>query len=690
MTIFEVMELKYAEGRMCIKKPTILVIILLFFFHICTIFAGEVDSLKNRLETETGEGKIEILDKLAGNYWELSPNERIPFAAQMVELSEKLKDQGYKADAYNYLGIAYNQLDETQKSMDYFLNALDIAKQTNDKDRIAKSFLNLGQANFYLDNFDKAQEYFQKLLEIRTEIEDKQGISMALNQLGTVMARTKRYDEALDYFSKSLIIRKEIDYKIGISQIYNNIANVYFDLGEMDNVLEYRLRSLEIVRELNNKWEMAITTYNVAEYYLYNNEPDEAYPYLLESQELAEMLNNQGLIRDNTQFFSWYYELKEDYPKSIKYLKEYAKLTKKQFSQALSEKIAEMHAKYDVDTKDKEIALLQKNNQIHQLNLSKQKLVIFFSISFFILFIVIGLIIFIKDKNIEKKLERAVSERTKELKNEIDERVQTELKLLQANDELTKLQLRLEQKVEDSIKQIRQQDHMIIRQSRQVAMGELMNNVAHHWRQPLAAVGLIVQDIQDAFHADELNEKYLQESVGEAMKQLQQMSKTITDISELFITTKVERSFNVKEEIERMIHVLSQNFKANNINTYLDCKEDCTVLGYPHEFAQVVFNILTNAKEIIVQRECKERNIFLKVSNENKICKIIIEDTAGGIDDEMIDKIFEPYFSTKENLVGTGLGLYMSKMLIEKNMKGSLTVQNTEKGAVFTIEITTN
>ena len=666
-------------------------VLFLFLFPLM-IFCNnaEIDSLYLKLETSDGFEKIEILNKLAGNYWELSPNERIPFAEQMLELSEKLKDKGYKADAYNYLGIANNQLDETQKSMDYFLKALDIAERTNDKDRIAKSFLNLGQANFYLDNFDKAQEYFRKLLEIRTEIDDKQGISMALNQLGTVMARTKRYDEALDYFSKSLAIRKEIDYKMGISQIYNNIANVYFELGEMDKVLEYRLQSLEIVRELNNKWEIAITTYNIAEYYLENSEPDKAFPYLLESQELAEMLNNQGLIRDNTQFFSWYYELKKDYPKSIKYLKDYAKLTKKQFSEALSEKIAEMQAKYDVDTKDKEIALLQKNNQIHQLNLSKQKLVIFFSISFFILFIVIGLIMFIKDKNIEKKLERAVSERTKELKNEIDERVQAELKLLQANNELTKLQLGLEQKVEDAIKQIRQQDHMIIRQSRQVAMGEIMNNVAHHWRQPLTAVGLIVQDIQDAFHENELTDEYLQESVGEAMKQLQQMSKTITDISELFITTKVEISFNVKEEIEKMIQVLSQNFKENDINTYLDCEKDCTVLGYPHEFAQVVFNILTNAKEIIIQRECKERNIFLKTSNENKTCKIIIEDTGGGIDDEMIDKIFEPYFSTKENLVGTGLGLYMSKMLIEKNMKGSLRVQNTEKGAAFTIEITTN
>jgi len=404
------------------KKLIFLTIIFLMCTNIPPAFSQEIDSLKNKLQTVDGIEKLKILNELAGNYWELSPNERIPFAEQMVELSEKLKDQGYKADAYNYLGIAYNQLDETQKSMDYFMKALDIAEQTNDKDRIAKSFLNLGQANFYLDHYDKAQEYFLRLLEIRTEIGDKQGISMALNQLGTVMARTKRYDKALDYFSKSLTIRKEINYKMGISQIYNNIANVYFDLEEMDKVLVYRLKSLEIVRELDNKWEIALSTYNIAEYYLENNEPDTAFPYLSESQELAEMLNNQGLIRDNTQFFSWYYELKEDYIKALKYLKDYSKLTKKQFSEKLSETIAEMQIKYETEKKEQEIELLTKDTEIKDLRIKRHQAFTFALVGLFVLVILIGFLWFSKMK-----------EKQKREKIELEKiNLQTEQKLLRA------------------------------------------------------------------------------------------------------------------------------------------------------------------------------------------------------------------------------------------------------------------
>jgi len=338
----------------------------LICINVIPSYSQVIDTLKNQLQNAEGKERLKILNELAGLYWELPPNERITFANQAFDLAEKLNDQKSKADVYNHLGVAYNNLGDSQESMNYFMKALDIAEQTNDKNRIAKSFLNLGQANYYLDHFDKAQEYFQKLLEIKKELGDKQGISGALNQLGTVMAKTKRYDEALDYFSKSLAIRKEINYKIGISQIYNNIANVYFELGKMNKVLEYRLKSLEIVRELDNKWEIALTTYNIAEYYLYNNEPGEAYPYLLESQDLAEKLDNQGLIRDNIQFFSWYYELIENYPKALEYLKDYATLTKKHFSEELSGKIAEMQIKYETEKKEKE-------NQTYKLKLEQSR-----------------------------------------------------------------------------------------------------------------------------------------------------------------------------------------------------------------------------------------------------------------------------------------------------------------------------
>lgn len=159
-----------------------LLLISLLFISQNFLFANDVkiDSLKSRLENVTGKKKIEVLNELAGSYWELPPNERIAFAEQSIELSEEFHDQKPKADAYNHLGVAYNNLGDSEKSMDYFLKALNIMEEINDQNGIATSCLNIGQANFYLDNFDKALEYFQKNLNLRYQIGDKKYISKAL------------------------------------------------------------------------------------------------------------------------------------------------------------------------------------------------------------------------------------------------------------------------------------------------------------------------------------------------------------------------------------------------------------------------------------------------------------------------------------------------------------------------------
>jgi PAS domain S-box-containing protein len=276
------------------------------------------------------------------------------------------------------LGVAYNNLGDSQKSIDYFLNALQIMEQINDKNGIAVSYRNLGQANFYLDNFDKALEYFQKALKLQEEIGNEKDISQALIMIGNVKAKTAIYDEALDYYFKAMAIKEEINDKHGISQIYNNLGNIYLDTGYHDRALEYRLKALQIDRELDDKWEIANATYNIAEQYLKNKEPEKAYPYILESQKLAEDLDNKGLIRDNLHNLSLYYELVEDYQKALKYQRDYSEITKSLFSEELSEKITEMQIKYETEKLEEAVAertqeLQQKVYELEQTEKSLRK-----------------------------------------------------------------------------------------------------------------------------------------------------------------------------------------------------------------------------------------------------------------------------------------------------------------------------
>jgi len=308
-----------------------------------------ISDLLSRLEKATGKKKVGILIKLAGLYWDLPPNERIAFAEQAVDLSKIFHDRKSTAESYNHLGIAYNNLGDSQKSIDHFLKALQIMEKIKDKEGIAISYRNLGQANFYLDNYDKALEYFQKSLKLQEEIGNKKDISQALIMVGNVKAKTAEYGEAQDYYFNALEMKKEINDKLGISQILNNLGNIYLDKGQQDKALEYLVKALQIDRELDNKWEIANSTHNIAEQYIKNEEPEKAYPYMLESQKLAEDFDNKGLIRDNLHIFSLYYELKEDYPKALNYQREYSELTKSLFSKELSEKVADMQAKYETE-----------------------------------------------------------------------------------------------------------------------------------------------------------------------------------------------------------------------------------------------------------------------------------------------------------------------------------------------------
>jgi len=312
--------------------------------------------LANRLKNVAGKEKIEILCDLAGNYGELPANKRIEFAEQAIDLSEKFNDHRSKAEAYNHLGVAYNNLGDSQKSIDYFLRALEIMEQINDKTGIANSYVNIGQANFYLENFNKSLEYFQKALKLREEIGEKIDISQSLVLIGNVKSKTAKYEEALDFYFKSMAIKKEIGDKRGISQIYNNLGNICLELGKQEKALEYRIEALQIDRELDDKWEIANSTYNIAEYYLLSKEPEKAYHYIVESYNLSKDLSNKGLIRDNLHQFSLYYELSGDYQKALKYQRDYSEVTKSMFSEELSEKITEMQTKYETEKLENAVA----------------------------------------------------------------------------------------------------------------------------------------------------------------------------------------------------------------------------------------------------------------------------------------------------------------------------------------------
>jgi PAS domain S-box-containing protein len=250
-----------------------------------------------------------------------------------------------------------------------------------------------------------------------------------------------------------------------------------------------------------------------------------------------------------------------------------------------------------------------------------------------------------------------------------------------------KYQEELKKQVEIEVAKRTEQYEIMCHQSRLAAMGEMIDSIAHQWRQPLNALGLIVQGLRHMSENDKLNKEMLEEIEDEIMQKINYMSLTIDDFSSFFRISKKKESFDVLNSIEDAIRLIDVQLKSNfiKIKIMLENGISRNVVGFPNEFKQVIMNIVHNAMMAIINNN--EKNGFINIeltSSEDKL-NICISDNGGGIDESNFEKIFDPYFTTREN--GSGIGLYMSKIIIEHHMQGFLSVQNHNNGTKFCIEL---
>ncbi len=207
----------------------------------------------------------------------------------------------------------------------------------------------------------------------------------------------------------------------------------------------------------------------------------------------------------------------------------------------------------------------------------------------------------------------------------------------------------------------------------------MIGNIAHQWRQPLTCLSYNFITLKESANQNLLDKKYLDKKLDEATVQLEFMSQTIDDFKDFYSPHKNKELFSLEEATKQALELMQNSLQANSIEVVLDIQEDIEIENYKNEFKQVLLNLLSNSKDAFLKQEIKLFKIVITI-NKNSIT---ISDNAGGIDAEVIDHIFEPYFSTKEG--STGIGLYMSKRIVEKNLDGVLSVENDSKGAVFTI-----
>jgi predicted ATPase/signal transduction histidine kinase len=245
----------------------------------------------------------------------------------------------------------------------------------------------------------------------------------------------------------------------------------------------------------------------------------------------------------------------------------------------------------------------------------------------------------------------------------------------------------LELRVKEAVEELEQKNRALVLQSRQAIMGEMLGNIAHQWRQPLNTLALLAQELRMTQRFDTLTKESLEANVTKTMEIIQHMSRTIDDFRYFFRPEKEKVSFRLLEILEKALSLLEGTFQAYHITVETVAIGDPVLEGFPNEYSQVLLNILNNAKDAFLARKVAEPRIVIKVASEAGRSVVTIADNAGGIAEEILDKIFDLYFTTKGPEQGTGVGLFMSKTIIEKNMHGFLSVRNTGKGAEFRIEV---
>jgi C4-dicarboxylate-specific signal transduction histidine kinase len=241
----------------------------------------------------------------------------------------------------------------------------------------------------------------------------------------------------------------------------------------------------------------------------------------------------------------------------------------------------------------------------------------------------------------------------------------------------------LEKKIKEEVEKNREKDKQLFQQNKMAALGEMLGNISHQWRQPLMEISSLFLPIEGKLRMDiHLEKEEILDSINKLNEITKYMSNTIDDFKNFFATDKEKIEFKLLEQINSTINIISGGLKSHDIKLDIIIKKNPTLIGYKNEYSQVLINIINNAKDILIQREIKEPYIKISIYEENGNIVTTVEDNGGGIKVLPIEKIFEPFF-TYQKINGSGLGLFMSKLIIQNNMHGKLFVQNTVNGVIF-------
>lgn len=257
----------------------------------------------------------------------------------------------------------------------------------------------------------------------------------------------------------------------------------------------------------------------------------------------------------------------------------------------------------------------------------------------------------------------------------------------QFEQELQALNTQLEHKVEEKVNELREKDNLLIQQGRFAAMGEMLSMIAHQWRQPLTAVTTAIMGVRMHEEMGILKSDYLLEQLQFMETQAHRMSHTINDFMTFFAPKEEKAEFTLISCMESVTAIMKAQLSIHSITLHVNISDAITLFGVKNEIEHILLNLLSNARDAIVEHNTDERQISVNATADSSNVVLTVKDSGGGVPEAVLPRIFDPYYTTKEQGKGTGIGLYMSKTIIEQHFQGSISAANEQSGAVITVKL---
>ncbi|PKN72293.1 MAG: hypothetical protein CVU50_07835 [Candidatus Cloacimonetes bacterium HGW-Cloacimonetes-3] len=573
---------------------------------------------------------------------------------------------------HNNIGNLYLKIGSFAKSLEHYQKALEIKKGQKDKPGIANALMNMSVFYLQTGNLAKTLEYQQQALVLRKEIGDQYQIATTLSSISVTFRHLNNYPKAFDYNHQALAIYTRLNNPAKIASAYNNLGVLYLYSGDLNRARENYLKSYQLKQD-SRDWQSILSTLNnLADIALKQNKLPEAFLYISKANSIQQNSQFYDISRTLYKINSEYYEAIGNHRAALKYFKQYYTLSDSLANEQKSKQISELEIKYEVLEKEKNIELLTKNNELSQRDLKKSSQLRNYLVVIICLILIIVIILISRYRS------------TLRLNKKINA----------SRDKLNDLNRELEMRVETEVARRQEQEQRALRQSRLAILGELAAGIAHELNQPMQTLSLTLENIMLAIHDKQVNGDYLEQKVNYLFADISRMQDVIEHIR-CFSRQSDETShikFSLKQSIQNAIAMVQDRFIAKGVQIVSNLADGIPeVSGNPYKFEHVILNLLTNARDAIGEKmdASLQSEGIIEVSTYMQDSKLLVKvtDNGCGIPEELQDKVFDIFFTTKSLEKGTGLGLSISAGIV-KGMNATLAIASDPgSGTTVTISI---